>query len=307
MSALDKVIALAAAKDAAPEHSPLDMTGEDLVAAANSALADLYIMLADGDGDDDDDDNGGPSDNDADDEQSNDKGSDNAHSGHPLFKKMVKRGMPAKAAAKACARADKKVKSTALAEAALIALGGLNSTAGDWVELTAYDPHVFGLAGKGAAGDGSKPYGDVAYADPGYQSDGKKRYPIDNEGHVRAALSYISKAKNAGAYTAQQLASIKSKIKAAARKLGIEVSGGSGSEAQASMTAEGVLALARGKGGPPMPPQAMHHPPFTGSHSHGHHTRMVHDHQHFHNGDSEHEMHAHGSGDGDDNWAGGGW
>jgi HK97 family phage prohead protease len=60
-------------------------------------------------------------------------------------------------------------------------------------------------------GDGSKPYGDVEYADPGYR-DGKKRYPIDTEGHIRAAWNYIHKPKNAGEYSAEQLKHIKSKI-----------------------------------------------------------------------------------------------
>ena len=36
-----------------------------------------------------------------------------------------------------------------------------------------------------------EPYGSVEYADPGYQSDGVKRYPLDTEKHVRAALSYF--------------------------------------------------------------------------------------------------------------------
>jgi HK97 family phage prohead protease len=71
----------------------------------------------------------------------------------------------------------------------------------------------------------SAPYGNVAYADPGYQKDGKKRYPIDTEAHVRAAWSYINQAGNAAAYSAEQLASIKSRITAAARKLGITISG----------------------------------------------------------------------------------
>src|SRR5215831_8093109 len=44
-------------------------------------------------------------------------------------------------------------------------------------------------------GAGDKPYGDVKYADPGYQSDGKKRYPIDTEKHIRAAWNYINKPK----------------------------------------------------------------------------------------------------------------
>lgn len=72
--------------------------------------------------------------------------------------------------------------------------------------------------------DSKEPYGDVDYADPGYQSDGKKRYPLDTEKHVKAAWSYINQGDNAAKYTASQLASIKSKIKAAAKKFGIEIS-----------------------------------------------------------------------------------
>lgn len=79
----------------------------------------------------------------------------------------------------------------------------------------------------------SKPHGDVPYADPGYlDTDGEQvkdsgkegvaRYPID-ESHVQAAWSYINQEKNASQYTAEQLASIKSKIKAAMKEHGHEV------------------------------------------------------------------------------------
>jgi HK97 family phage prohead protease len=61
-------------------------------------------------------------------------------------------------------------------------------------------------------GDGDKPYGNVKYADPGYQADGKKRYPIDTEDHIRAAWSYINKEKNCGKYSASQCSSIKRRI-----------------------------------------------------------------------------------------------
>jgi phage head maturation protease len=60
--------------------------------------------------------------------------------------------------------------------------------------------------------DGGKPYGDVEYADPGYQEDKKKRYPIDTEGHIRAAWNYIHKPKNAGKYSADEVKRIKAKI-----------------------------------------------------------------------------------------------
>jgi hypothetical protein len=64
----------------------------------------------------------------------------------------------------------------------------------------------------------------VTYADPGYQADKKKRYPLDTKKHAKAAWAYIAKAKNAAAYTASQLASIKSKIKAALSKFGVTAS-----------------------------------------------------------------------------------
>ena len=59
---------------------------------------------------------------------------------------------------------------------------------------------------------GDAPYGDVEYADPGYQSDGKKRYPVDTERHIRAAWSYFGKPKNSGKYSSEDAAKIKAKI-----------------------------------------------------------------------------------------------
>lgn len=62
-------------------------------------------------------------------------------------------------------------------------------------------------------------YGDVAYAD-----EKNKKYPIDTEEHARAAWSYINKKKNAAEYSADELATVKSRIKAACKKFGIEIS-----------------------------------------------------------------------------------
>ena len=73
--------------------------------------------------------------------------------------------------------------------------------------------------------DASKPYGDVTYADPGYQKDKQKRYPIETAAHVRAAWSYINQEKNGNLYTSAQLARIKSRIKSAAKKFGINIVG----------------------------------------------------------------------------------
>ena len=72
--------------------------------------------------------------------------------------------------------------------------------------------------------DSSKPYGDVEYADPGYQADGKKRYPLDTEKHIRAAWGYINQEDNAKKYSPGNLAKVKANIRAAMKKIGAEVS-----------------------------------------------------------------------------------
>jgi hypothetical protein len=71
--------------------------------------------------------------------------------------------------------------------------------------------------------DPKKPYGDVEYADPGLQSDGVYRYPIDTKEHAESAWSYINKDENAEPYSADDLASVKAKIKAACEKFGVEI------------------------------------------------------------------------------------
>lgn len=50
-------------------------------------------------------------------------------------------------------------------------------------------------------------YGNVKYADPE-----NKKYPIDDEGHIRAAWSYIGQAKNQKKYSSSKVASIKRAI-----------------------------------------------------------------------------------------------
>lgn len=61
------------------------------------------------------------------------------------------------------------------------------------------------------------------YADPA-----NYKYPIDSEIHVRAAISYFSKPKNAGVYSTDQQKAIWARIKRAAKKYGIELSEESG-------------------------------------------------------------------------------
>src|SRR4051812_43232008 len=81
-----------------------------------------------------------------------------------------------------------------------------------------------------------KPFGNVEYADPGYQSDGKKRYPLDTEDHVRSAWSYINKPANANKYEPDKLKKVRAKIKAAMKRLDIQVSESSMTEAMINGT-----------------------------------------------------------------------
>lgn len=87
-----------------------------------------------------------------------------------------------------------------------------------------------------AAGDAKTPYGNVDYADPGYQKDGKKRYPLDTAAHVKAAWSYINQDKNAAQYSADQVATIKGKIKAAAKKVGVTINDAKAASAMDQIT-----------------------------------------------------------------------
>jgi hypothetical protein len=66
---------------------------------------------------------------------------------------------------------------------------------------------------------GEHEYGDVKFADPT-----NKKYPIDTAEHVRAAWSYINHADNAAKYEKSEVASIKRRIRAAAKKQGVEIS-----------------------------------------------------------------------------------
>ena len=74
------------------------------------------------------------------------------------------------------------------------------------------------MAALSSARADDKPYGDVPYADP---KNGK--YPINTKEHVKAAWSYINMPKNQKDYTSAELIEIKSRIREAAKKFGIEI------------------------------------------------------------------------------------
>jgi len=67
--------------------------------------------------------------------------------------------------------------------------------------------------------EGKREHGDVEFADPV-----NKKYPIDTETHIRAAWSYINHKDNAAKYDADEVKTIKNRIKRAAKKHGIEIS-----------------------------------------------------------------------------------
>ncbi|MDR3621828.1 MAG: hypothetical protein P4L85_20915 [Paludisphaera borealis] len=66
---------------------------------------------------------------------------------------------------------------------------------------------------------GEHEYGDVVFADSV-----NNKYPIDSAEHVRAAWSYINHADNAAKYSADEVKTIKSRIKKAAKTHGVEIS-----------------------------------------------------------------------------------
>lgn len=65
---------------------------------------------------------------------------------------------------------------------------------------------------------GEKHYGDVEFADPVNNT-----YPIDTPKHIPAAWSYINHKDNAAKYDADEVETIKGRIKNAARKHDIDI------------------------------------------------------------------------------------
>src|ERR1051325_3888389 len=60
--------------------------------------------------------------------------------------------------------------------------------------------------------EGEREYGDVEFADTT-----NKKYPIDTPEHIRAAWSYINHKDNAAKYDADEVKTIKNRIKRAAK------------------------------------------------------------------------------------------
>lgn len=65
---------------------------------------------------------------------------------------------------------------------------------------------------------GEREHGEVEFAD-----ETNKKYPLENAGHVRSAWRYINQDRNSSKYDASEVDLIKRKIKAAAKKHGVEI------------------------------------------------------------------------------------
>ena len=66
--------------------------------------------------------------------------------------------------------------------------------------------------------EGEHKYCDVQFADTT-----NNKYPIDTPEHIRAAWGYINHKDNAAKYSADEVKTIKSRIKRAAKKHDIEI------------------------------------------------------------------------------------
>ena len=67
--------------------------------------------------------------------------------------------------------------------------------------------------------EGESKYGDVKFADVT-----NNKYPVDTLEHTRAAWNYINHKDNAAKYDADEVETIKDRIRRAAKKHGIEIS-----------------------------------------------------------------------------------
>jgi hypothetical protein len=64
--------------------------------------------------------------------------------------------------------------------------------------------------------EGLEKYGDTTFADPV-----NKKYPIDTPGRIKAAWAYIHQPSNAEKYTAQEVRTIESGVRRAAKARGV--------------------------------------------------------------------------------------
>jgi hypothetical protein len=263
MSALDKVLALSR-PGTEPQPGGQDEDTAEQVLALSTALDGMRLYLASSDPDDDgDDDSGGKGDTD------DDEGS--GHSDHATYEALCKKGVKPAMAAKMCAKADKKVAASALAESACVILAGL--TEPDPAPEPTYVGRVVALA----APPGESASDRKSLAAKGWALDDGS-YPMPDAKHVHSAA--VLAASKHGDWKAA-----KSLIRKMAKIHGVELSslpGFGGEKVSATMVA--LAAKAVDDGGVPM-----HHGPFNGTHAHSHHLTAAHAHPHQHFNDNHHD------------------
>jgi hypothetical protein len=252
---LEKVLALAGA---VPEAPDLDA---ELLFAVQVAAGELQALLASSDDDSDDGKKGKGGSDDSDDDGGGE------HASHATYKAMVKRNIPPKRAAAMCAKSDKNVKASALAQSIGVMLSG---QPGRDIALVTLTP-------ASETAEGRKKAAKSGHALP------NGSYPIEDKKHLHSAAVLASSGHG-------DVAAAKALIRKRARELGVDVKslpgfGGSDEDnekAAASMVA--LAAKAAGDGGIPM-----NHGPFTGTHTHTHFQSGAHAHPHQHMGDSNHD------------------
>jgi hypothetical protein len=252
---LNKVLQLAGAAGAPPDPDA------DLLLAAQVAAAELAVLLASDD--DEDDGKSGKGDN----SKTADDGKSGGHADHPAYKALIKRNVPPDRAAAMCAKSDKKVKATQLANALTVMLSG--RPGGDIALVT--------LTPDSETAEGRKKAASAGHA----LSDGS--YPIEDKKHLHSA-AVLAASGHGNAPAAKAL------IRKRARELGVDVtslpgfgqSDDDGEKAAASMLE--LAAKAAGDGGVPMS-----HAAFTGVHTHSHFQSAAHNHPHQHVNDSSHD------------------
>lgn len=251
---LDKILALSGAVPEAPDPDA------ELLLAAQLAARELAVLLASGpddDGDDDDKPKGKGGDDD---------GDGGGHASHATYKAMLKRNIPPKRAAAMCAKSDKNVKATQLANSLTVLLSGRPGTDIGLVTLT---PASETAEGRRKAAD----EGDAL-------DDGS--YPIKSKRQLHSAA--VLAASHHGDWKAAQRL-----IRRKAREYGVDVNslpGFGGSDEDNEKAAASMVALARAAQGGMV---AMHHAPMTGTHSHAHAVSATHEHEHQHFGDNRHD------------------
>ena len=65
---------------------------------------------------------------------------------------------------------------------------------------------------------GLRKYGDTTFADPV-----NKKYPIDTPGRIKAAWAYIHQPSNSGKYASEDLRTIKTRVRQAAKARGVKL------------------------------------------------------------------------------------